>query len=316
MSRKLAARKFALTGAPAGVAVLVASLLALCPGASGQAATRPDGGPAGGSVGVGPQYDAPHVYVQPGTEQAFVKSWLATFGGTSTKPLLLDVTPTPSVTLSDIVLSPVGTLSVFEFKTGVPSPFGQETIGDMLANFPDGLKQAQRSGADLVVSPFNDPVGRDAVVQFPGGVDIQLWRHFQPVSFPKLATVPQSRVYLEPAAATAFIHDYLAFSGGRIIAAQNHVNGAQIGKPGSTFRQVLISSAFGQVLVIITNGWLPYPFGHESMGFVVPDLAATLTKAQAAGASVLWGPYHSRTLDNAIVQFPGGYITEIQQLQP
>jgi hypothetical protein len=31
---------------------------------------------------------------------------------------------------------------------------------------------------------------------------------------------------------------------------------------------------------------------------------------------MLWGPYHSRTLDNAIVQFPGGYIAEIQQLSP
>jgi hypothetical protein len=32
-----------------------------------------------------------------------------------------------------------------------------------------------------------------------------------------------------------------------------------------------------------------------------------------AGATVLWGPYEGKTLDSAIVQFPGGYVAEIHQ---
>ena len=40
----------------------------------------------------------------------------------------------------------------------------------------------------------------------------------------------------------------------------------------------------------MTDGHLPYPFGREVTGFQVGDLAATLTKAKAAGATVLSSP--------------------------
>lgn len=268
------------------------------------------------SEAVGPQYDTTHVYVSPGSASAFVASWENTFGGTNTAPTLTDVTPTPSETLSELVLSPVGTLSVFDYQTGVPYPFGQERSGDLVASFPEGVADAVRSGASLIVSPWNDPIGKDAIVQFPGGVDMQLYWHTTPPSYAPLATIPESRVYLPPQAAYSFIRDYLAFSAGRIAYSNGHADGAQIGLPGTTFREVLITSGFGNTLVLITDGHLPYPFGRETTGYAVADLSSTLTKAQASGAKVLWGPYYSSTVDSALLQFPGGYIAEVHQSVP
>src|SRR5450755_2396175 len=67
--------------------------------------------------GVAPQFDTTHVYVSPEDFDRFVASLLATFGGTTTKQGVFTVTPTESSTMSQLVLTPVGTLSVFGFKT-------------------------------------------------------------------------------------------------------------------------------------------------------------------------------------------------------
>jgi hypothetical protein len=290
-----------------GASAAVLGLILVLPSASAQDVP----GKASGTVAVGAQYDTTHVYVQHGTTKAFVASWEATFGGTNTTPVITDVTPTPSETLSELVLSPVGTLSVFDFQTAIPYPFGQERGGDLVSDFSEGVADAVHSGAYLVVSPWDDPIGKDAIVQFPGGVDMQLYWHTTAPSYAPLATIPESRVYLEPQAADAFIRDYLAFSRGRIALD----DGGEIGLPGTTYRKILITSGFGQTLVIITNGHLPYPFGRESTGYAVTNLAATLTKAKAAGARILWGPYYGPDLDTAILQFPGGYIAEVHQLE-
>jgi hypothetical protein len=61
----------------------------------------------------------------------------------------------------------------------------------------------------------------------------------------------------------------------------------------------------------VTDGHLPYPYGHEMTGYEVTDLADTLTKAKAAGAAVITEPYAADGRQAAIVQFPGGYIAEI-----
>jgi hypothetical protein len=225
MSPRRRINRTSAIGVPAAVAVAAAVLLAMSPAAHGTEVA----GKAVTPVAVGPQYDTAHIYVQPGTAAAFVKSWEATFGGTNTSPVLTDVTPTPSETLSELVLSPVGTLSVFDYTTGIPYPFGQERGGDLVANFSEGVADATRSGALLVVSPWNDPIGKDAIVQFPGGVDEQIYWHTTPPSYAPLATIPESRVYLEPQAADAFIRDYLAFSDGRIVSDDQHADGGQIG---------------------------------------------------------------------------------------
>jgi hypothetical protein len=76
------------------------------------------------SVAVGPQYDTTHVYVAPEDFDRFVASLIATFGGATSKQGVFTVTPTPSSTMSQLVLTPVGTVSVFGFKTPIPYPFG------------------------------------------------------------------------------------------------------------------------------------------------------------------------------------------------
>ncbi len=121
------------------------------------------------AVAVGPQYDTTHVYVAPGDFDPFVASLVATFGGTTSKQGVFSVTPTPSSTMSQLVLTPVGTLSVFGFKTSIPYPFGLERTGYLVSDLDVAVRAARAAGADVIVAPFNDPIGRDAVIQWPGG---------------------------------------------------------------------------------------------------------------------------------------------------
>lgn len=123
---------------------------------------------------VGPQYDTVHVYVAPGQFDDFVRSRTTTFGGTASTAIVTDVTPTPTHTRSQLVFSPVGTLSVFEFSTPIPFPFGAERTGWLMKDFAAGVSAARAAGATLPVAPFRDPVGRDAIIQFPGGTNTQL----------------------------------------------------------------------------------------------------------------------------------------------
>jgi predicted enzyme related to lactoylglutathione lyase len=269
-------------------------------------ATRADS-----NLGVGAQYDTTHVYVQPEEFDKFVTSLLATFGGTATKQGVFTVTPTPSKTMSQLVLTPVGTLSVFGFKTPVPYPFGVERTGYLVANLDAAVRAAQADGADVLVTPFDDPVGKDAVIQWPGGVNMQLYWHTTPPSYPALQTIPENRVYVSPERATAFVHSFLGFSHGKVVSDDAHAPGIEIGHVSDTYRRIRLSSVFGSIAVLITDGHLPYPYGHEVTGYEVANLADTLAKAEPAGVSVLAGPYAADRRTSAIVQFPGGYIAEI-----
>src|SRR6201984_2559897 len=80
-------------------------------------------------VAVGAQYDTTHVYVAPEEFDRFVASLIATFGGTTTKQGVFTVTPTSSSTMSQLVLTPAGSLSVFGFTTPLPYPFGAASQG-------------------------------------------------------------------------------------------------------------------------------------------------------------------------------------------
>ena len=267
--------------------------------------------PADSNFGVGPQYDTTHVYVQPEDFDKFVASLLATFGGTTTKQGVFTVTPTPSKTMSQLVLTPAGTLSVFGFKTPVPYPFGTERTGYLVTNLDAAVRAARADGADLLVTPFDDPIGKDAVIQWPGGVKMQLYWHTMPPSYPALQTVPENRVYVSPERATAFVKSFLAFSRGKVVSDNARAPGLEIGRASDTYRRIRISSVFGAAAVIVTDGHLPYPYGHETTGYEVANLAGTLQKAKAAGVSVLDGPFSADGRDSAMVQFPGGYIAEI-----
>jgi hypothetical protein len=261
--------------------------------------------------GVAPQYDTTHVYVTPEDFDRFVASLVATFGGTTSKQGVFTVTPTPSSTMSQLVLTPVGTLSVFGFKTPVPYPFGAERTGYLVTDFDAAVQAARTTGADVLVTPFNDPIGRDAIVQWPGGVNTQLYCHTIAPSYKALQTIPENRVYVSADRVAAFVDSFLAFSHGSVVADDAHAPGVEIGRPGDSYRRIRIQSNFGKLTVLVTDGHLPYPYGHEMMGYEVSDLAATLAKAKAVGVQVLVPPYTAGERTAALVQFPGGYIAEI-----
>jgi predicted enzyme related to lactoylglutathione lyase len=266
---------------------------------------------ADSSFGVGAQYDTTHVYVQPEDFGRFVDSLLATFGGSAAKQGVFTVTPTPSKTMSQLVLTPVGTLSVFGFKTPVPYPFGGERTGYLVTNLDAAVRAAQADGADVLVSPFDDPIGKDAVIQWPGGVNMQLYWHTTPPSYPALQTVPENRVYVSPERAAAFVRSFLAFSHGKLVSDNSRAPGVEIGRPSDSYRRIRISSVFGAMAVLVTDGHLPHPYGREMTGYEVANLAGTLEKAKVAGVSVLDGPFSADGRTSAMVQFPGGYIAEI-----
>ncbi len=265
-------------------------------------------------VAVGPQYDTTHVYVAPQDFDGFVASLIATFGGTTTKQGVFTVTPTPSSTMSQLVLTPVGTISVFGFKTPVPYPFGLERTGYLVTDMGDAIRAAKATGADVLVAAFNDPIGQDAVIQWPGGVNTQLYWHTTAPSYAPLQTVPENRVYVSPDRVDAFLRSFLAFSHGSVVSDEPRAQGVEVGRPAESYRRVRIESKFGKLTALVTDGHLPYPYGREMTGYEVTNLRDTLTKANTSGVEVLVPPYKTDEREAAVVQFPGGYIAEIHSV--
>jgi hypothetical protein len=263
------------------------------------------------NIAVGPQYDTTHVYVAPEDFDRFVASLIATFGGTTSKQGVFMVTPTPSETMSQLVLTPVGTISVFGFKTPIPYPFGLERTGYLVPDMDEAIRAAKSTGADVLVTSFNDPIGRDAIIQWPGGVNTQLYWHTTAPSYTPLKTIPENRVYVSPDSVGLFIRSFLTFSHGKVISDNAHAPGVEIGRPAETYRRIRIESKFGKLTALVTDGHLPYPYGREITGYEVADLSDTLAKAKTVGAVVLVAPYTADQRHAAIVQFPGGYIAEI-----
>ncbi len=290
------------------IKALTLAVVLVASAATAGAQTSASGAPV---LGVGPQYDTTHVYVAPDDFDRFVTSFATTFGGSTSKQGVFTVTPTPSSTMSQLVFTPVGTVSVFGFKTPIPYPFGSERTGYLVTDLDAAVRAARASGADVIVSPFNDPIGRDAIVQFPGGVNMQLYWHTTAPNYVKLQTIPENRVYLSPDRADAFIRSFVAFSGGTVTRDDPKAPGVEIGRPSDTYRRVRIASTFGNIAVLVTDGHLPYPYGREQTGYETPDLDATLARAKSAGARVLVEPYSAADRRSALVQFPGGYIAEI-----
>ncbi|KFG94636.1 glyoxalase [Burkholderia paludis] len=291
------------------LAVMIAGGLAVAPVAFAKTpAAKAVATPA---VAVGPQYDTTHVCVPPDDFDRFTDSFVATFGGKKSKQGVFQVTPTPSQTMSQLVLTPAGTISVFGFKTPIPYPFCSERTGYLVTDLDVAMKSARAHGADVVVDTFPDPIGRDAIIRWPGGVNMQLYWHTEAPHYDALETVPENRVYVSPESADTLVRDFVAFSHGKVVSDVRNAPGVEIGRPGDTYRRIRIESGFGRMTVLATDGHLPYPFGREMTGYEVPDLAATLKRAQAAGVSVLVPQYTSDGRDAALVRFPGGYIAEI-----
>jgi predicted enzyme related to lactoylglutathione lyase len=267
------------------------------------------------NVAVSPQYDTAHVYVAPEDFDRFVASLVATFGGTTSKQGVFTVTPTPSSTMSQLVLTPAGTVSVFGFKTPIPYPFGAERTGYLVRDLDEAVRAARATGANVLVSPFNDPIGRDAIIQWPGGVNTQLYWHRTAPSYTPLQTIPENRVYVSPDRSEAFLRSFLSFSHGKVASDNTHAPGVEIGRPHDTYRRVRVDSTFGKLTVLVTDGHLPYPYGRETTGYEITNLSETLARAKSAGATTLVAPYAADGRNAVLVQFPGGYIAEIHASQ-
>jgi hypothetical protein len=287
-------------------AKVLAAALALCGlcSASPAPAQTPD-------VSVGSQYDSTHAYVAPASFDRFIASLVATFGGKASTKGTFTVTPTPSKTFSQVALTPVGVVSAFGFLTPIPFPFGSERCGYMVTDMDAAVAAARSDGASIVVAPFNDPIGRDALIEWPGGIVMQLYLHFIRPVYPMLATVPENRFYVAPEDAQAFLRDFTAFSHATVASDVANAPGIEIGRPGYSYRRVDLQSGFGNVRVIVTDGHLPYPYGRELTGYRVANLADSLRSATKTGASILVEPFASGNRRSAVVQFPGGYIAEL-----
>jgi hypothetical protein len=292
--------------------LLLASLLSGASAAVAKDAARQ----SASQVGVGAQYDTTHVYVAPEDVDRFAASFLATFGGQSTKQVVATVTPTPSSTTSQLLQTPVGTVSLFGFKTPIPYPFGAERTGYLVTDIDEAVEAAKEAGAGVLVATFPDPIGRDVVIQWPGAVNMQLYWHTTKPSYGPFETIPENRVYVSPEPADVFIRGFLRFSHGKVVSDDPHASGAEIGRSKDTYRRIRIESAFGKMTVFVTDGHLPYPYGRELTGYEVQNLQGTLTKAKTSGAIVLVDPYTTDGRAAAMIQFPGGYIAEVHEAAP
>ncbi len=266
------------------------------------------------AIAVGPQYDSTHVYVAPADMEKFISSFIATFGGRASASSVTNVLPVPSRTQFRYVMSPVGTLSVFGFETPIPYPFGQERTGYAVSDMTAAIAAARAAGAEVIVEPWADAIGKDAVIQFPGSLKTQLYWHTTPPNYPPLQSIPDNRVYISRDRADEFVRDFLQFSNGKVVSDDPRADASEIGRPHETYRRIRLMSLFGNMQINVTDGHLPYPFGRETTGYQVDDLAATLAKAKAAGATVLFAPYKGLDRATAIIQFPGGYIAEVHSL--
>ena len=286
-------------------------IYAILAAAAGIVFTITDAPAASPSLAVGPQYDTTHVYVAPEEFDRFSDALVATFGGTKSPPAVINITPTPSATMWQAVFTPVGTFSVFAFKTPIPYPFGIERTGYLVSDFDAAIDAAKANHADIVVAPFLDPIGRDAIIAWPGGVLMQLYWHRTPPSYAALQTVPENRVYISPDRADDFVRDFGAFAQANVISDNHKAPGIEIGRADDVYRRAQMDSLFGKITVLVTDGHLPYPYGREITGYEVDDLSNTVMKAKAAGASVVIEPYSAAGRRAAMVRFPGGFIAEV-----
>ena len=263
------------------------------------------------NVAVAPQYSSTHVYVARSDVDAFVKCFLGTFGGTSTKQVVVTVTPTPSNTTSQLLQTPVGLVSLFGFITPAPVHFGTERNGYLVTDMKSAIAAARAAGADVQVEPFPDAIGVDAILQWPGGINMQLYWHTTAPSYAPLVHIPENRIYVSQDRANDFVRAWLKFSQGKVISDVADAPGTEIGQLATSIRRIRIESAFGKMVVYVSDGHLPYPYGEENTGYEVDDFGTTLAKASSLGAEVLAGPRNLSDRRSAIVKFPGGYIAEI-----
>ena len=140
---------------------------------------------------------------------------------------------------------------------------------------------------------------------------MQLYWHTTAPSYEPLRTIPENRVYVSEYSADPFVRAFLKFARGRIVSDERHAPGVEIGRPTDSYRRIRLESQFGKVVVFVTDGHLPYPYGREITGYEVSDLPGTLAKGAAVVVAVLVSPYQTDDREAAIVRVPGGYVAEV-----
>lgn len=220
------------------------------------------------------------------------------------------VTPTPRLTMSQLVLTPVGALSVFGFKTPIPHPFGMERSGSRHGlghrHSRRASRRRRRNGRDV---PRPDWPRRHHSVA--GRCQhAALMAHLLGAEL-RAAADGTGKARLSVAGPGRCIrprfHRLRAWQG---CLRRSASTGRGIGCPSDTYRRSRIESGFGRMMV--THGHLPNPDGRETTGYEVSALFATFGRAKSAGAVVLVEPYSAGQHQAAIVQFPGGQIAEIR----
>ena len=83
----------------------------------------------------------------------------------------------------------------------------------------------------LLSAPFDDAIGKDAIIQFPGGVNTQLYWHTTAPSFAPLQSIPENRVYLSVDRVAAFTRSFLAFSHGKVVSDDPAAPVSRLGVP-------------------------------------------------------------------------------------
>ena len=201
-------------------------------------------------------------------------------------------------------------LSVFGFTTPVPYPFGDERTGSLVSDLDAAVQAARANGADVIVAPFPDALGRDAVIQWPGGVNMQLYWHTTAPSYPPLAAVPENRVYVSKDRADDFIRDFVAFSHGAVVSDEPAAPGVEIGRLGEMYRRVRIDpiwqgrgAGHGRAFALAL-----WPRSRRLRSLEHGRNAGQGGRGRGRGAGR--APSVDRRV-TAIVLFPGGYIAEI-----
>jgi len=64
--------------------------------------------------------------------------------------------------------------------------------------------------------------------------------------------------------------------------------------------------------VLVTDGHLPWPYERELAGYEASNVQDTLARPTAAGPKILAAPHTADRRVSAMVEFPGGYVAEIQ----
>ena len=257
-------------------------------------------------MAVGPQYDTTHVYVAPEDFDRFVSSLLATFGGTTTKQGVFTVTPTPSSTMSQLVLTPVGSISVFGFKTPIPYPFGVERTGYLVTDMDAAIqarprnrcrchrRSLQRSDRTRRHHPVARRREHATVLAYNCTLLQDACKPFR-----RIESMSQRTERMH------FVRSFLAFSHGKVVSDDAHAPGIEIGRPGETYRRIRIESKFGKLTVLVTDGHLPYPYGREMTGYEVTNLTRYAGQGEGGRSRDSGFSLHGRSANLSCCAIPG-----------